>query len=147
MSATVEVRNRLVGGSRGDASVPVLLEFETSEVTAAELIRRAVAQQVRELRATRGLGPDEVHEILARLYLAHDHALDRDVEGSAQSAGRGSPDAGAADLEIENAVQGFLTRAYAMLVNGRQIEHLEDVITLEPSNRVTFLRLMAFSGG
>jgi hypothetical protein len=123
---TVEVRNRLVGGSRGGTDVPVVLELGAGEITAAELLRTAVAAQIQELRVNRGLAPDDARRILARLYHIPDVS---------------------SDSEVESAIQGFAQRAFVMLVNGRQIEQLDDVLELRSTNRVTFLRLMAFSGG
>jgi hypothetical protein len=148
-TVTVEVRHRLVGGSRGDAPVPVVLELQSAEVTVADLIRQAVTEQIGVLQAVAGLQADQIRRVLDRQYLTRADLDDRGRDGTTCGPECDLSRSGDLDvtLEAERALHGFLVRAYAMLVNGRQVEHLDEVIALKPANRVTFLRLMAFSGG
>jgi hypothetical protein len=142
----VEVHTRRVGGSRDEGIGSVVLTLPESAVTVERLIREMVAAQIRQLRAERGLAADEIRRVLGRQYLLHDGTQST---GESVAATRGSMPDGEIDGEVEaaSALEGFGARVYALLVNGRHVENLDDVIVLGAANRVTLLRLMAFSGG
>ncbi|MDR7419193.1 MAG: hypothetical protein QN178_09825 [Armatimonadota bacterium] len=149
-AVTIEAQHRFVGGSRGHAPAPVTFEVPVREATLAELIEWTVRAQVRELRTRRALAPGEFRRVLDRLYQARES-----TSGDERAEGAGGTDQGRAasggDLDVEaevaRALRGFAAGAYAVLVNGRQVERADDVIVLRATNRLTFLRLMAFSGG
>jgi hypothetical protein len=57
--------------------------------------------------------------------------------------------AGAVTLEsvTELAIEGFSRNAFFLIVDGRQIADLDEVIPLRPTSDVTFVRLIPLKGG
>ena len=51
------------------------------------------------------------------------------------------------EAAIDHALKAFERRAYLVVVNDRQIPHLDDDITLTPDMTITFLRLIPLVGG
>jgi len=49
--------------------------------------------------------------------------------------------------EIVRAQQAFAVRAYMIVVNNRRIWDLEDVLTLDPTTRVEFIKILPLVGG
>ncbi len=52
-----------------------------------------------------------------------------------------------AELEVGRALVAFERRVYSVFVDARQVEDLQEMITVQPGTRVTFLRLMPLAGG
>lgn len=80
---TIEVRSRVVGGSPQDpALAPVVLELLEERLTVAELIRRTVEEQVRELLARRRIDAQQVRRALDRQYLPPEEIARQAQEGA-----------------------------------------------------------------
>jgi hypothetical protein len=148
---TVEVRSRVAGAPPGQGGPdPVLVRLLDERLTVAELIRRTVEEQVRELTVRRRLGAAEAQRVLDRQYLTR-------AEVDAQAGGQGAVrfpsrragQAGAIDseAEVQRALDGFRQRLYHVFVEGRQAESLDEVVRCGPGTRVTFLRLTPLAGG
>ena len=45
------------------------------------------------------------------------------------------------------ALDGFVRNAFFLVVDGRQVTHLDEVILLRPTSHVTFVRLLPLKGG
>jgi hypothetical protein len=52
-----------------------------------------------------------------------------------------------ADDAIEHALKAFRQNRFFVLVEGRQVEDLDDVIPFRPTSEVTFVRLVPVVGG
>ena len=50
-------------------------------------------------------------------------------------------------LEVEKALRAFAAGTYVILVDGRRVERLDEVVPFAPGTKVTFLRLMPLVGG
>jgi hypothetical protein len=138
---TVEVRSRVPGGT-GPALPAVLLDLESERTTVAELIRRAVAEQIRELRADAA----RCRQILDRQYLS-----DADIRAGAASGVVRYPDGEVAvpdaDEEAARAQRAFTAGVFAVFVGGRQVTDLDGPVVLRLGEPVVFLRLTPLVGG
>ncbi|MEM8626167.1 MAG: hypothetical protein AAGG47_21985 [Pseudomonadota bacterium] len=51
------------------------------------------------------------------------------------------------EVQLAKALAAFEANAFVVLVDDRQVEHLESPVTVEPDTVVTFLRLVPLIGG
>lgn len=147
---TIEVRSRVVGSSPQDpALAPVVLELLEERMTVAELIRRTVEEQVRELLARRRIDAQQVRRALDRQYLTPEEIARQAQEGAVRLPSARAVRVPEIDpaAEAQKALRAFEAGAYLVLVDGRQVERLDETVTFAPGTRVTFLRLMPLAGG
>jgi hypothetical protein len=125
---TIEVRSRVPGATGADLPT-VLLELEQETVVARELIRRAVAEQIRVLKAD----PE-----------AFRRAFDRQYRQAGEPK---RPDDLDAAAEVRRALKAFERGVFTVFSGGRQVESLDDEVRLRLGEPVVFLRLVALQGG
>jgi hypothetical protein len=136
----VEVRGRVPGGDRLPS---VLVDLACERVTARELIRAAVAEQIRCWRADRW----QCRRMLDRQYLTEDEARAQAVTGVVRlPADRTVPEP-EVEVEVDRAWRAFERGAFAIFVNGDQVQELEESLTLRLGEPVVFVRLVALVGG
>jgi hypothetical protein len=123
-----EVRSRVPGAAGTDLPT-VLLELEQERVVARDLIRRAVEEQVRVLKA------DPV---------AYRKRLDRQYRPLPEGA---SPDKVDPEQEVKRALRAFQRGVFTVFSGGRQVEALDDEVVLRLGEPVVFLRLVPLAGG
>jgi hypothetical protein len=147
----VDVRSRVAGSAAGRAPLdPVFLRLVDEELTLAELIRRTVEEQVRELVVRRQWEVADVRRTLDRQYLTGS-----EVEAQAREQGAVRfPSQGGADVrtidpekEAQRALNAFRRGVYHVFVDGRQVERLDSMVRFTPGARITFLRLTPLAGG
>ena len=128
-SVTVAVRDQT---TRGDVLAALDVQLVSEHVTVRELIRARVHQEVRSFNAeagTRGVGE----------LSAVERALNN---GTTQRKQRVD-----AERQTEIALDGFRRGHVLLLVGDRQIDDIDEELTLSPSSSVTFLRLVPLAGG
>ena len=122
----------------GETSQEFSLEFLTETITVRELIRSRVYQEVQDFNVSqrlagpyRGLvspeGPEEI------------------LNGPRSKAGL--PRSIDWKKSFERALQAFEASEVLILVDHRQAESLDELITIRPETRVTFLKLTLLVGG
>lgn len=136
----VQVRGKVPGGD-DDGLPDVLVELE-AEVTAAELIRVAVEEQVRLLR----VDAVRCRRALDRQYLSTGEIRQQAAAGAVRMPAATStvPDAAA---EVAKAQRAFARGVFAVFAGGRQLRQLDEEVVLGPSEPVVFLRLTPLAGG
>ena len=147
---TVEVRSRVVGGRGGDPEIePVYIRLLEEKLTVAELIRRTVEEQVRDLVARRKLDAEQTRRALDRQYHSGEEIIAKAEQGTVKNPSRRATDPmkKRSAAEVRKALSAFDSRSYYVTVDGRQVERLDDVIELRPDSKVTFIRLMPLVGG
>lgn len=147
---TIEVTSRVVGGSpEAPTLAPVTLTLLDERLTVAELIRRSVEEQVRELRARRRLAATQARAALDRQYLTHEEMVAQATRGKVSLPSHRAPRVPQIEpeLEVEKALAAFQAGSYVVLVDGRQVESLAETVSFAPGTRVVFLRLMPLVGG
>jgi hypothetical protein len=134
----VEVRSAIPGA----AGLPaVLIELAAERTTARELISRAVAEQIRLLRADL----PRCRAALDRQYLTAEEIRAQAAGGAVKlPAPPVEPDVAA---EVARAHRAFGRGAFVLLVGGRQVEELDEEIVLRLGEPVVFLRLTPLMGG
>jgi hypothetical protein len=146
VSVRVEVRSR-VPGTVGAGLPDVLVELADERTTAGELIRRAVAEQVRLLAANRTGDQPTGRAALDRQYLSAAEIRAQAATGTvrlSQAATVAPDDAG---TEVTRAQRAFERGVFVVFVGGHQVTRLDEEIHLRLGEPVVFLRLTALVGG
>ncbi len=135
----VEVRSRIPGGDR----LPdVLVELAQEQTTVRELIRAAVAGQVRAWQADSA----RCRALLDRQYLTDDDIRAQAATGVVRLPERSQvvPDV---EAEVARAWRAFERGTFALFVGGRQLDLLDEQLVLRLGEPVVFVRLTALVGG
>ena len=131
MAATVTIYDETTAGERTHTRT---LEFSTARVTARELIRRRVYEEVQEFNLSTpeyfcGLvQPTEAERVLNGYKLRQQRKIDWEEQ-------------------YERALDAFRRNGFFMLVDDRQIEDLEEEIELKLRTEVRFIKLIPLVGG
>lgn len=131
MAATVTIYDETTAGER---SRGLTLEFLTARVTARELIRRRVYEEVQEYNLTtpeyfRGLvQPTEAERVLNGYKLRERRQIDWETQ-------------------YERALEAFARNSFFMLVDDRQVVDLDEEIELKVATEVSFIKLIPLVGG
>lgn len=149
-SLSIEVHSRVAGLSPDDLTLqPVTIELIEERISVAELIRRTVEEQVRDLVGRRRLDALQAQQALERQYLTNDEIGRQAQEGAVRfpkaskiAIPRLHPEA-----EVQKALAAFQRGSYLVLIDGRRVERLDEQVTFAPETRVTFLRIMPLAGG
>lgn len=110
------------------------LELLDEAITLRELIRRRIYQEVTEFNAKQVLyfqglvQPSDTECSLNGYRLKHVHTLDWQAQ-------------------YEKAIEAFSRSGFIVLVNERQVEHLDVSIELHAGSEVTFFKLVPLVGG
>lgn len=141
---SIEIRCRSLLAPQSEPELPVVaLDILDHDITAAELIRRTVEEQIRELLVSYRLDAAQAQRALNRLYL-----IEQEIQ--AQEAGgriRYAPLQIDSAVEVRRALRAFEKGAYLLVVDGRRVQRLDERLTFRPGCRVTFLRLTPLIGG
>jgi hypothetical protein len=115
------------------ATTARLLTLPTAKLTARELIRERVIHEVRRLN-------DSPTEPYAGLVKLSDEELA--LNGCKQARRMLDP-----ERQVTRAYESFRKNGFALLVDGTQVESLDQELDLSPSSQITFLRLFPLAGG
>ena len=131
MATLVTVFDETTSGERTNS---LTLEFLTARVTARELIRRRVYEEVQEYNLStpeyfRGLvQPTEAEKVLNGYKLRERRKIDWEEQ-------------------YAHAVEAFERNGFFMLVDDRQVERLDEEIELKVATEVSFIKLVPLVGG
>lgn len=141
MAAVLKVVDKQLGQS---ASGGFELRLASERLTARELIQRRVAEEIALVNDKR-VKTRSAHD-RARSFLIRFDASP--VEAKLNRPKRATPPARLDETaEIEAAIEGFEAKAYVMLFDDRQVEDLDDELTVLPNSEVVFLRMIPLVGG
>ncbi len=147
---TVEVESRIVGARRDAPALDtVLLDLLDERITVAELIRRTVEEQVHDLLIKRKMDAEEARGALDRQYMTPQEVLEQAQKGAVRFPSKRVKQVPQIDAqaEVKKALGAFKAGAYFVMIDGRQVERLDEEITFAPGTKVTFLRLTPLVGG
>ncbi len=131
MATTVTLYDETLFGERRNA---LTLEFLTERVTVRELIRRRVYEEVREYNLEAGeifrglVQPTDTEQTLNGYKMRERRKIDWEEQA-------------------ERAVRAFERNGFFLLVDDRQVESLDEEITLGVSTQVSFIKLVPLVGG
>ena len=131
MPATLTIHDE---SATGETLLELTLTVSAERITVRDLIRQRVWHEVEEYNQSkpdtfRGLvQPTDSERTLNGYKLKQPRAID-------------------ATAQLAKALDAFQGNQIIMLVDDRQVESLDEEITLQPDTRVSFLRLMPLVGG
>ena len=131
---TLTVRDETTGGEQLAA---LELQLEAEQVTVRELIRARVHQEVRDHNAKTATGRGRFFGLVQP----------SDTERDLNSYRMREPRRVDADRQTEIALSGFERGQILLLVDDRQVEELDQTVTLRQGSTVTFLKLVPLVGG
>jgi hypothetical protein len=119
----------------GSLTTTLILELNTRRLSARELIRQRVRQEVAKFNARERPGifqgliqPTDTEAELNGYRLKKFRTLDW-------------------ERQFEAAVKSFEVNGFFLVVDGKQVESLEQELELNPTTRVQFIKLVALMGG
>jgi hypothetical protein len=131
MAATLTIFDEAVSGEKREA---LRLEFLTDRITARELIRKRVYEEVQEYHLRepeyfRGLvQPTDAERVLNGYKLRQRRKMDW-------------------EQQFHQAVEAFERNGFFLLVDDRQVESLDEEIEIRLNTEVSFVRLVPLVGG
>lgn len=137
----IEARSFGPASEQGDSFILDLLQ---EKISAAELIRRTVEERVHE---------ESMQNILLASAGQRGYLTPEEIEKQASQGSVVSPKAphrsarSQVEKQVERAQAAFSTGAYLLVVDRQRVLALDEMITLTPDSRVTFLRLTPLAGG
>ncbi len=143
----VRVSTLIFGRSVPERPLPeVELRLVSQRIPASELIARAVAEQLALLRQ-QSL-PE--HEIKRRLRAQYLEAADIEAQQGEGKIALAAPDVGATpalDQEVARTLHAFVRKRFKLFVDGLEVIHPDDLVTLGDQSEVKFVRLIPLVGG
>jgi hypothetical protein len=118
----------------GETLLELTLTVSTERITVRDLIRQRVWHEVEEYNRRK---PDTFHGLVQPT----------DSERTLNGYKLKQPRAIDVTTQLAKAIDAFQGNRIIMLVDDRQVESLDEEITLQPNTRVSFLRLTPLVGG
>jgi len=118
----------------GESAGALSLDFLTETITVRELIRERIYEEVRQYNATepeyfRGLvQPSDAEVVLNGVRLRQRRRVDWQAQ-------------------VDLALDAFTRNGFFILVDDRQVEHLDETLTITPKTEVSFVKLVPLVGG
>ncbi len=131
MPASLTVYDETLFGAKEN---PLTLDFLTETITARELIRERIYEEVRQYNATepeyfRGLvQPTDAEATLNGVRLRARRRIDWEEQ-------------------FRQTQEAFARNGFFLLVDDRQIESLDETLTICPTTQVSFVKLVPLVGG
>jgi hypothetical protein len=133
MATTLTIRDETTFGLGGDAE-EFKLAVSAETITVEDLIRARVYEEVRA---------HKLHQPEFFRGLIQPTEAERTLNGfEARQRRRIDP-----EKEFQKAIESFNRNGFFMLVNGRQVDELEEEIEIGAETTVTFLKLVPLVGG
>ena len=131
MSAALRIYDEIPGTER---RARVTLRLASERITAREVIRQRVEAEVAAFNATKDdvfqglIQPSESERLLNGFKLRKRRPLD-------------------VEQQVAVALEAFEKNGFLLLFDDRQVEDLDEVVTVTPESSATFLRLVPLVGG
>lgn len=144
----VEVRSRIVGTFHPDEQPSnVAIDLLNEHLTVRELITQTVEEQVRDLLIHRKLDNEKARQILQRQYLTEEEIQKQATSGVVKQPSKKPHSYIDSAVQVNKAILAFDNGTFMIVVDGRQLEDLDEMIALSPSSKVTFVRMTPLVGG
>ncbi len=131
MSVTLTINDKTSGG---ELLLQRLVDFPLERLSVRELIETRVRQEVEAHNRRAGGRFDGLVEPCAEELL---------LNGENSAMGNHID----ADKQVDAAIRAFETGRYFLLINDRQVAELDDVIVINPSTSIVFLKILRLVGG
>lgn len=138
------ISGKAIGSRRAlfsDFSVPPPSPQHGSEVTLRELIEQVVRHEVASFK-------ERQHDRQFIRVLTEREISDGAAKGKIESGGSEvAPQETDFSDAVANALQAFQDGIYLVAIDEQQIDELDHILHLQPTSRVTFIRLTLLAGG
>ena len=145
MAALLKIVDEHFGPGGTDRRPAVELRLVSERTTPREIIRRRVESEVEALNE-RKLAPLASHRRTRSFLIDVDATSSEGLLNGLVRAGR-KPALTRVDAEAARAFKAFEKQRFIMLLDDRQIDGLDDEVTVGPESEVVFLYLTALKGG
>ena len=140
---TIQIEHRL---NNQDPTEAILLQLLTEQITARELIKRSVTAFIQRLTMS-GKKADPIATAYG-LFLTQEQITAMKASGKvAIESARPCTELPNQDKAIKQALTAFRTGVYTLLINGRQVTDLDEVLSFEEQTKAIFIRLVPLVGG
>ena len=146
MSALLRIRDEHFGTPASQDPAPFELRLVSERVSPREIIRQRVFAEVAEVNERR-LDHLQKGRRTRSLLIDVDDASPEALLNPAAKAPRRSAALLDAEKELTKALTAFARNRFIMLFDDRQVEGLEDELTVMPDSEVTFVHLVPLKGG
>ena len=131
MPVSLTIHDETIFGAKEN---PLTLDFLTETITARELIRERIYEEVRQYNATspeyfRGLvQPTDAEATLNGIRLRERRRVNWEEQ-------------------FRLALEAFARNGFFILVDDRQIESLDETVAIDPATQISFVKLVPLVGG
>ena len=149
---TIQIQHRCTGAAGDPGEGGQELELLEESISAGELIRRSVREQIRTLRREGAFDQSLPREDAAKLFLS-----ESDIRKMASEGKVTLPDPNDAPLDPaspdfveaaeERALSAFKRGLFTILIGGRQVESTSETLDFHDQTTAIFLRLVPLVGG
>ena len=97
----------------------------------------------------RRLDTEQAEKILNRQYLLESEVVNQAKSGAVRipSLKNTQPNSLILEKEIDKALRSFEQQGFLVVVDGEQVQELDEYVTLRATSKVTFMRLTPLVGG
>lgn len=146
MSALLRIRDEFFGTPAVDDPPPTELRLVSERVSPREIIRQRVFAEVAEVNERRSAHLSNSRRTRSLLIDVDDGSPEARLNPAVKPSRRATAMLDA-EAEFTKALSAFTKNRFIMLFDDRQVEGLEDELTVIPGSEVTFLHLMPLKGG
>jgi hypothetical protein len=121
----------------------VSLRVASERVSAREIIRSRVEAEVHELNQAKERPDGRAPAARSHMVLAESEARLNSAPSKAWAWAKSLD----VEAEVDRAIAAFGSRRFIMLLDGRQIDDLDEAVGLRPESEVVFVHLTPLKGG
>lgn len=145
MAALLKILDEHFGANAFERRPAVELRLASERTTARDIIRQRVEAEVDEVNRRNQAHIDG--HARTRSFLIDVDAASPEAKLNLPIIGRRKPKLFDLDAETDRAIVAFEKRQFIMLLDDRQIDDIDDYVTIMPESEVVFLYLTPLKGG
>lgn len=146
MSALLRIRDEWFGTPASEDPAPFELRLVSERVSPREIIRQRIFAEVAEVNERR-LDHLKQNQRTRSLLIDVEEASAEALLNPVVKPSRRATALLDAEAELVKALTAFARNRFIMLFDDRQVEGLEDELTVMPDSEVTFVHLVPLKGG
>lgn len=146
MSALLRIRDEFFGKPAADDPAPTELRLVSERVSPREIIRQRVFAEVAEANERRMNTSRHTQRTRSLLIDLDETSPEARLNPAVKRSSR-PVSLLDAEAELAKALSAFAKNRFIMLFDDRQVDGLEDELTVMPGSEVTFVHLMPLKGG
>ena len=136
---TLKINSQFDGHQQSNNALnSIIIQLSKTTLTVAELIKRAVEAQIRDLAVCRRESASIIRQTLDQYYVATNHSPTA-VQPTLSARLRMLEPKINIRSEVRNAHQAFANGAFSVMVDGEPVEQLDQRIQVHPKSRVVFV--------